>query len=109
MQDPKGIAAQRASVIPPFAEAEFEVPDGRTLDRELSVMPGRSWPIHRRHGLVLPIAVVVGSVAPTVAEVDAASEGNVALTSSWTSDDDELLVMGAAQPYSLVEKNLSPG
>ena len=109
MQNPEGIAAQRASVIPSFAEAEFEVSDGGTLDRELGVMPGRSRSIDRRHRLVLPVAVVVGIVAPAVAQVDAAHEGNIALSPSCMADHDEFLVMGTAESHPLVEKNLPPG
>jgi hypothetical protein len=67
MQDPHGITTERASVIPPFAKAELQVPDGRALDRDLSVVPGRSIAVLRRHRLALVVTVVVRVVAPAVA------------------------------------------
>jgi hypothetical protein len=109
MQDPERIAAERASIVPPFAEAEFQVPDRRALDRDLSVMPRRTWPIHRRHRLALPVAVMAGIVSPAVAKVDTANEGNVVIGSACSADDDEFLVVGAAEPHTLVEQDLTPG
>jgi hypothetical protein len=109
VRDPEGITAERAWIIPPFPEAEFQVSDGRTLDRDLSVMPGRPFAVHRRHGLTLLVAMMVGVIAPAVAQVDATNEGNVAVTVSWVADHDELLVMGAAKPHTLVEKDFAPG
>jgi hypothetical protein len=109
VHDPDRIATERASIIPPFAEAEFQVSDGRALDRDLSVMPGRSFPVHRRHGLALLVAMMVGVIAPAVAQVDATDEGNVAITPSGVADHDELLVMRAAEPDPLVEEDLAPG
>ena len=74
-------------------------------------MPGRSFPIQRCHRLTLTVAVVVGVVAPAVAEVDAADKGNVALGSFRVADDDELLVVGAAKSHALDEPGppLGPG
>jgi hypothetical protein len=69
MQEPEGIAAQRAVIIPPFAKAEFQVRYGRAVDRKLRVMPGRRCSVNRSHRLMLPVTVMVGIVAPAVAEV----------------------------------------
>src|SRR5450756_1990130 len=72
-------------------------------------MPGRSCPIHRSHLLVLPVTVMVGIVAPAVAEVNATDKSNVAFGSSGVADDDEFLVMGAAESHALVEQDLPSG
>jgi hypothetical protein len=47
MQDPDGVATERASIFPPFAEREVQVRDGGTSDRELDVMP-RSLPVRNQ-------------------------------------------------------------
>jgi hypothetical protein len=109
VSDPERIAAERPCVVPAFAEGEFQVPDGRPLDRQLSVMPWRSVPVHGRHRLALAVAVMVGVVAPAVAEVDPANEGNVALRAHRVADDDELLMMRPAKSYALVEEDLGSG
>jgi hypothetical protein len=79
MQYPQGIAAERTTVFPPLAEAELEVPNSRTLDRDLGVMPWGPVPVDRRHGLPLAVAVMVGVVAAAVAQVDTARKSNIAL------------------------------
>jgi hypothetical protein len=58
---------------------------------------------------MLPVTMMFGVVAPAVAEVDAADKGNIAFRSFRMTYDDELLVMGAAEPNSLVEQHLAPG
>ena len=72
-------------------------------------MPGRPCPVYRSHRLVLPVTVVVGVVAPAVAEVNAADKSNVAFGSFGMADDDEFLVMGAAESHALVEQDLPSG
>jgi hypothetical protein len=108
MHDADRIAAQRTPVFPPFAEGEFQIADGRPMDRQLSVMPWWSWPIHRRHRLTLPVAAVVFAVAPAVAEVDAPDKSDVIFGLVGVPDDHQLLVMRSAQTHSLVEQNLTP-
>jgi hypothetical protein len=109
MQDPERITTEPTVVIPPLAEAEVQVPDCRPLDRELGVVPRRPIAIHRRHGLMLSVTVMVGVVAPAVAQVDAADKSNVVFRSARVPNDDELLVVGAAKPHALVEQDLSSG
>ena len=109
VQDSEWIAAERAPVGPPLAKGEFHVADGRATNRKLSVMPRRSRPVHRRHRLALPVAVVVFAVAPAVAEVDAPDKGEVVLGLFGVPDDDHFLVMRAAEPHPLVEQDLAAG
>jgi hypothetical protein len=109
VQHAERIATQAAAVIPPFAKRELEVAYRRALDRELRVVPRRPRPVHGRHRLALPVAVVLFLVPPAVAEVDAADEGDVGFRSSGMPDDDKLLVMGAAESHSLVEQHLASG
>ena len=103
------IAAERAMVIPTFTKTEFQIPYCRPMDRQLRVMPRGSRPIYRSHFLMLPVAVMVGIVAPAVAQVDASNKGDVAFSLFRMADDDELLVMGAAKAHTLVEQHLTPG
>ena len=55
---------------------------------------------------MLPVTVMVGIVAPAVAEIYAADKSNVALGPFSVADDDELLMMGAAEAHALVEQDL---
>ena len=109
MHEPEGIAAQRAVIIPPFAKAEFQVRHGRAMHRQLRVMPRGPCSVNRGHRLMLPVTVMVGIVAPAVAEFDAADKSDVAFGSIGMTDDDELLVMRAAESHALVEQDLAPG
>ncbi len=52
---------------------------------------------------------MVRVVAPAVAQIDAANKGNVAFAPFGMADDDEFLVMRAAQAHALVEQDLTPG
>jgi hypothetical protein len=108
MQHADGIAAERACVIPSLAEAELKVANGRTVDRKLGVMPGRGSPIHRRHRLTLRIAGMILVVAPAVTQIDAPDESNVSCGPSCVANDYKLLVVGAAEPDTLVKKDLAP-
>ena len=70
-------------------------------------MPGGAAAVGVGEGLGLWIAAVVGVVAPAVAEVDAAEEGDVASRGVGVPDDDELLVVAAHRPDPLVEQYLT--
>ena len=106
VQDAERITAQPASVFPALAERELKVAHRRTLDRELSVVPWRPWPVHGRHRLALPVAFVVLLVAPAVAEVDATDESNIAFGVSRMPKHDKFLMVRAAKSHSLVEQDL---
>ncbi len=93
MEDPQRIAAERAAVIPPFPEGEFQVTDRRPVELELSVVPWRPRAVHGRHGLMLTIAVVVFLIAAAMTEVDASHEGDVRVRARHVSHDHQLLVM----------------
>jgi hypothetical protein len=109
VHDAERISAERAWVIPPFAERELEIAHGRPLDRKLSVMPRRPGPIDRRHRLALTVSMMHFLIAPAVAEVDASNKSDVALGLLSVTDDNHLLVMRPAPPHSLVEQNLAAG
>ncbi|HEY4912882.1 MAG TPA: hypothetical protein VIJ91_03065, partial [Candidatus Dormibacteraeota bacterium] len=107
--EPEWIAAERPMVIPPFAKAIFKVAHGRAVDRQLRVVPGWSGTVDRRHRLMLPVTFMAGIVAPAVTEVYAADESHVPFSSFSVADDDEFLVMRAAESHALVEQDLAPG
>ena len=64
--------------------------------------------VDRRHRLVLRVAFMAGVVAPAVTEVYAADESHVPFSSFSVADNDEFLVMRAAESHALVEKDLAP-
>src|ERR1700687_4024374 len=109
MEYPDRISTERASIRPPLAEGKVQVSNGRAFDRYLDVVPGWGLPIQRRHRLALRVAEMACIIAAAVTEVDPAHKGNVGCTSSATADDDELLVVGAAETHALVEKYFAPG
>ena len=69
-------------------------------------MPGRPVSIDRSHRLALPVAVMLGVIAPAMAQIDPSDKRNVALAGICVSDHDELLVVGAAEPHALVQQDL---
>src|ERR1700680_4026253 len=99
MQDFQGIATDRAWVVPAFSEAELEISHRRTLDRDLSVMPLWPRPIDGRHRLMLRIAEVIHVVAPAVTQIDSTDKRDIVLSARRMADQDQLLVMRAAQPH----------
>jgi hypothetical protein len=58
---------------------------------------------------MLPVAGMFLPVAPAVTQVDSADEGHIASGAGGVPDDDELLVMRAAQSHTLVEQDLAAG
>ena len=65
---------------------------------------GGRWPYTVGHRLGLRVAAVLGVVAAAVAEVDAADEGDVQLGPARVAQDDELLVVRAAEPDPHVQQ-----
>lgn len=83
------VSAQQRRVFPPLAEHSLKVADGRPAHRELHVVPGRAGAVHRRHGLALNVPVVVGPIAPAVAQVDSADERDVESRSPGVAEHDQ--------------------
>jgi hypothetical protein len=109
VHDPGWVTAERAVVVPPFAEVEVEITHRGTLDRDLDVVPWRSPSIHGSHLLRLDITTVDGVVPPAVAQVDATDKRNVPLGRRRVARNDELLMVGAAQADTLVQEDLAAG
>jgi hypothetical protein len=76
---------------------------------ELEVVPGRPWPVAGAQLDRLRVTLVALVVAPAVAQVDPAHEGQVALGVAGVADDDELLVVAAGRPDPLVQEDLAAG
>jgi hypothetical protein len=55
------------------------------------------------------VSRVVGVVPTAVAEVEPANERDVPRRVVTMADDEEFLVMGAEQAYSLIQQHLSAG
>jgi hypothetical protein len=58
---------------------------------------------------MLPVTFMAGIVAPAVTEVYAADESHVPFSAFSVADDDQFLVMRAAESHALVEQDLAPG
>ena len=99
-------AAERRRVLPPFPEHGLDVDDGRPADRSLDVVPRRVVAVLLGQDLGLRVAVVLGVVAPGVAQVDPADVGDVPGLVVTVADDEHLLVVGAAEPDPHVEQRL---
>ena len=106
---PAGVEGERGAVLPPLAERRLDVVDRRPLDRHLDVVPGGGRAVGPRQVHRLPVAVVLGVVAPAVAQVDAADVGDVAGRVLGVPDHDELLVVGAAGADPHVPQALAAG
>jgi hypothetical protein len=58
---------------------------------------------------MLPVTFMVFLIAPAVTQVDAADKRHITLRACGAPDDDQLLVMRAADPDPLIEKHLAAG
>ena len=101
------LVLERRGVQPALAEGLSEVADGRPPDLELNVVPGRPRPVSPIQDDGLRVALVALVVAPPVAEVDPADERDVLLGAPASSDDGELLVVGAEPADPLVGQHLT--
>ncbi len=100
-------AAERGRVLPAFAEGGFDIADGRAVDRELDVVPGRARPVGRGERLAERVAPVCGVVATAVTQVDAADESDVPLGPSRVTQYDGLLMVRTAGAHPHVEQAFS--
>jgi hypothetical protein len=96
-------------VIPPFCEHGQHVFHHRATQFEGGVVPRGPFSVPRIHGQRLGISKVIGVIPSAVGEVDPADERNVPRRVFAMADDDEFLVMGAEQAYTLIQQHFSPG
>jgi hypothetical protein len=96
-------------VVPPFSEDGEQVPHHGATQFEGGIVPRGSFAVPGIHGQRLRVSRVVGVVPTAVAEVEAADECDVPRRVIAMADDEEFLVMGAEQAYSLIQQHLSAG
>ena len=92
-QPAQGVAGQRCGILPALPEHGLDIADGGPSDRQLDVVPWRAIAVDGGHRLGLLVAQVAFVVTASVAEVDSADEGDVALGAIAVPQDDELLVV----------------
>jgi hypothetical protein len=109
-QHPVGSASvQGMGVVPPFSENGQQVSDHWAPQFESGIVPRGSFAVPGIHGQRLWVSRVVGVVPTAVAEVEPANERDVPRRVVTMPDDEEFLVMGAEQAYSLIQQHLSAG
>ena len=106
---PRVPVVERGRVVPPLPEGVRQVADRRSAHLELHVVPGRAVAVARVELDRLRVAAVPVVVAPPVAEVDAADEGDVVVGAGRVAEEDQLLVMASAAPDPFVEQDLAAG
>src|SRR5205823_8468186 len=101
---PPGVAVvERHGVLPPLPKRELEVADDGPPDLQLEVVPRGPRTVARVEVDGLRVTEVPLVVAPPVAQVDPADEGDVVLLVA-PADQDELLVMAPPAPDPLVQQ-----
>jgi hypothetical protein len=96
-------------VVPPFSEDGEQVPHHGAMQFEGGIVPRGSFAVPGIHGQRLRVSRVVDVVPAAVAEVEPANERDVPRRVVTMADDEEFLVMGAEQAYSLIQQHLSAG
>ncbi|WP_368086528.1 hypothetical protein [Arthrobacter sp. ok362] len=96
-------------VIPPFSEHCEHISHHGATQFEGCIVPRGSFPVPGIHGHRLRVSGVIGIVSTAVAKVDPANERDVPRGVVTMADDEEFLVMGAEQAYSLIQQHLSAG
>src|ERR1041385_334510 len=100
---------ERVRVLPALPERVGECRNCRAPDLGLDVVPGRTVPIGAGELDRLRVAQMAGVVMASVAQVDPAQERDVVVRSMVAPSDEQLLVVAAAAPHTLVEQYLAPG
>ena len=98
---------QDAAAVPALPEGVLQVVHGGPAHLGLDVMPRRPRPVAAGEIHHLRVAVVLGVVAPAVAQVDPAYERDVAAGGTRMPDHHQLLVMAAGPAGPGVEQHLA--
>jgi hypothetical protein len=88
-------------------EREIELRHHRPTNFELDVVPRRSRSVTRVQFDDLSVAAMEGVVSATVAEVDAADEGDVTIDGGWMAHEHHLLVMRTPSTNPPVAQDLA--
>jgi hypothetical protein len=99
---------QRSGIFPSLTKGEVQIVNGWSADEELYVVPRGMISVSRVELDHLAVAVMRGVIATSVAEVDAANEGDV-IARGLPSNDHHLLMMRATSSHSFVEKDFATG
>ncbi|CAH0254001.1 hypothetical protein SRABI26_03218 [Arthrobacter sp. Bi26] len=96
-------------VVPPFSKHRQDICHHGATQFEGGIVPGGSFPVPGIHVHRLRISRVVGIVSTGVGKVDPANERDVPRRVVAMADDEDLLVVGAEQAYTLIQKHLAAG
>jgi hypothetical protein len=96
-------------VVPPFSKHCQDICHNGATQFKGRIVPGGSFPVPGIHGHRLRVSRVVGVVSTAVGNVDPPNERDVPRRIVTTADDEDFLVMGAEQAYTLIQQHLSAG
>ena len=87
------VAADRCWIVPSFAEYCFGIADGRSLHRQLDIVPRRLGSVYRGHFDALRITEMLVVVTTPVAKIYSPDVGNVSFRMIGVPQNDEFLMM----------------
>jgi hypothetical protein len=96
---------ERSRILPSLPERDIEISDCWSADLQLRVVPRRTWAVPMVELDGLGVSLVAAVISSSMAEVDPPDECHVTLGRGGVADDNELLVVRAASPHSLVEQH----
>jgi hypothetical protein len=96
-------------IVPPFSKHCQHICHYGAAQFEGGIVPRRSFPVPGIHAHRLRVSRVVGIVPTAVGKVDPANERDIPRRIVTTADDEDFLVMGAKQAYTLIQQHLSAG
>src|ERR1035437_7420425 len=101
------VASKWGRIIPSLPENSLGIADGRALHRQLDVVPWRPRAINGGHCLVLGVAAVMLIVTPTMTQVYATDECDIAFGIKRVSQNDQFLVVGSERTDTHIEEALT--
>jgi hypothetical protein len=96
---------ERSRILPSLPERDIEISDCWSADFQLRVVPRRTWAVPMVELDGLTVSLVAAVISASMAEVDPPDECHVTVGGGGVADDNELLVVRAASPHSLVEQH----
>jgi hypothetical protein len=95
---------ERSRILPSLPERDIEISDCWSVDFQLCIVPRGMWAVPTVELDGLAISLVTAVISASMAEVDPPDECHVTVGGGGVADDNELLVVRAASPHSLVEQ-----
>jgi hypothetical protein len=100
---------ERSRILPSLPERDIEISDCWSADFEVCIVPRGPWAVTMVDLDDLGVSLVATVISPSMAEVDPSDECDVTLGGGRMPHNNELLVVRATSPYSLIEQHLPAG